>query len=106
MAARLIEEDRAACLSYSSTSPPAPPLSPEHKEQSLADIMAAVAASARAEEMAELKEIEKKASSKVNNNEIHKNEIYFTNHGKVILYVASIFLYFHGLLISIFYFHV
>ena len=57
-------------------------------------------------EMAELKEIEKKASSKVNNNEIHKNEIYFTNHGKVILYVASIFLYFHGLLISIFYFHV
>jgi predicted transglutaminase-like cysteine proteinase len=67
MARRLIEEDRAACVSYSSTSPPAPLLSPENKEQSLADIMAAVAASARAEEMAELKEIEKKASTKVTN---------------------------------------
>ena len=83
MAARLIEEDRAACLSYSSTSAPAPPLSSEHKEQSLADIMAAVAASARAEEMAELKEIEKKADSKVtNHNYFNNNEIYIINNGE------------------------
>lgn len=74
MARRLIEEDRAACMDIDPTTfplpsaPPPPPLTQHNKEQSLADIMAAVSASARAEELAELKEIEKKATSKVTNN--------------------------------------
>lgn len=81
MARRLIEEDRAACINthYSSPSPPGPLLSPDNKDQSLADIMAAVAASARAEEIAELKEIEKKASSKVTDNDNADDDKYSFN---------------------------
>ena len=72
MARRLIEEDKAACVdidpsTFPLPSAPPPPLTQDNKDQSLADIMAAVAASARAEELAELKEIEKKATSKVTN---------------------------------------
>ena len=75
MARRLIEEDKAACMDIDpstfplpSAPPPPPQLTQHNKEQSLADIMAAVSASARAEELAELKEIEKKATSKVTKN--------------------------------------
>ena len=75
MARRLIEEDRAACMdidpsTFPLPSAPPPPLTQHNKEQSLADIMAAVSASARAEELAELKEFEKKATSKVRNDNI------------------------------------
>ena len=89
-------------------SPSAPPLSKENenKEQSFADIMAAVAASARAEEAAELKEIEKRASSKVTIENYFKDICFtvdvFFSFDLILRFTLSNFIRFHSFLLNSF----